>query len=102
MTKAKSIQEIKDEVAKDYKEKNWHDVAVVLHHHNYSRFIELENEVIKRYASQFQSPIVLPKEDLLEKYSVWLTKHGYMDTDWKDEPPFAIDEFLKTLKQKYL
>jgi hypothetical protein len=34
--------------------------------------------------------------DLLEKYSLWLTKHGYMDTDWKDEEPFAIDEFLKS------
>ena len=33
--------------------------------------------------------------ELLEKYSIWLTKNGYMDTDWKDEPPFAIDEFLK-------
>ncbi len=33
---------------------------------------------------------------LLEKYSIWLTKNGYMDTDWKDEKPYAIDEFLKT------
>lgn len=33
---------------------------------------------------------------LLEKYSLWLTKNGYMDTDWKDEEPFAIDEFLKS------
>jgi len=32
---------------------------------------------------------------LLERYSLWLTKKGYMDTDWKDEEPFAIDEFLK-------
>ena len=37
------------------------------------------------------------KIELLEKYSIWLTKHGYMDTDWKDEPPYAIDEFLKTI-----
>ena len=36
--------------------------------------------------------------DLLELYSMWLTKNGYMDTDWKDEEPYAIDEFLKTLK----
>ena len=33
---------------------------------------------------------------LLGKYSLWLTKNGYMDTDWKDEEPFAIDEFLKS------
>lgn len=38
------------------------------------------------------------KIDLLEKYSLWLEKHGYLDTDWRSEPPFAIDEFLKTLK----
>lgn len=36
--------------------------------------------------------------DLLEKYSLWLEKHGYLDSDWRSEPPFAIDEFLKTLK----
>ena len=31
---------------------------------------------------------------LLEEYSIWLTKNGYMDTDWRDEEPFAIDTFL--------
>ena len=36
--------------------------------------------------------------NLLDKYSIWLCKNGYIDTDYKDEPPFAIDEFLKTLK----
>ena len=36
--------------------------------------------------------------DLLQEYSIWLTKNGYMDTDWKDEEPFAIDEFMKTKK----
>lgn len=35
------------------------------------------------------------KITLLEAYSYWLMKHSYLDTDWKDEPPFAIDEFLK-------
>ena len=35
--------------------------------------------------------------ELLYGYSIWPTKHGYMDTDWKDEGPFAIDEFLKSL-----
>ena len=35
---------------------------------------------------------------LLEEYSNWLMEHGYLDTDWKDEPPYAIDEFLKTLR----
>lgn len=34
--------------------------------------------------------------ELLEAYSKYLMEHGYLDTDWKDEPPYAIDEFLKT------
>lgn len=37
---------------------------------------------------------------LLQEYSMWLTKNGYMDTDWKDEEPYAIDEFLKCLALK--
>ena len=37
------------------------------------------------------------KIELLEQYSMWLTKNGYMDTDWKDEEPYAIDEFLRDL-----
>jgi len=32
--------------------------------------------------------------ELLEKYSKFLEEHGYMDTDWQAEEPFAIDEFL--------
>lgn len=35
--------------------------------------------------------------DILEKYSLWLEEHGYTDVDWRVEPPFAIDEFLKEL-----
>ena len=33
--------------------------------------------------------------DLLEAYSSFLEEQGYLDTDWRAEPPFAIDEFLK-------
>jgi hypothetical protein len=32
---------------------------------------------------------------LLEAYSLFLEKNGYIDTDWRTEEPFAIDEFLK-------
>jgi hypothetical protein len=32
---------------------------------------------------------------LLENYSTFLAANGYMDEDWRSEPPFAIDEFLK-------
>lgn len=33
--------------------------------------------------------------DLLERYSEYLQKEGYIDTDWGFEPPYAIDEFLR-------
>ena len=32
---------------------------------------------------------------LLEAYSLFLEEHGYLDTDWRAEWPYAIDEFLK-------
>lgn len=32
---------------------------------------------------------------LLENYSTFLAANGYMDEDWRSEPPYAIDEFLK-------
>jgi len=38
------------------------------------------------------------KIELLEKYSLFLEQHGYTDTDWRVEEPFAIDEFLKEEK----
>ena len=31
---------------------------------------------------------------LLENYSTFLYANGYMDSDWRDEPPYAIDEFM--------
>lgn len=36
---------------------------------------------------------------LLEKYSQFLEEEGYLDTDWKTEPPFAIDKFMETIKK---
>lgn len=35
------------------------------------------------------------KISLLENYSTFLAANGYMDEDWRSEPPYAIDEFLK-------
>ena len=35
------------------------------------------------------------KIKFLEEYSLFLEKNGYMDTNWRVEEPFAIDEFLK-------
>jgi len=35
--------------------------------------------------------------ELLEKYSKWLEKHGYIDSDYYTEEPNAIDTFLESL-----
>lgn len=32
---------------------------------------------------------------VLEMYSLFLERNGYMDVDWRTEEPYAIDEFLK-------
>lgn len=61
-----------------------------------------ENQDVRKPSSKedkdFQQGIDLIKHSrdiqLLEKYSIWLTKNGYMDTDWKDEEPYAIDQFI--------
>ena len=33
--------------------------------------------------------------DLLNEFCLWLEDQGYMDTDWRAEEPYAIDEFMK-------
>ena len=35
------------------------------------------------------------KLELLEQYSNYLEESGYIDTDWRAERPYAIDEFCK-------
>ena len=40
------------------------------------------------------------QRELLEEYSKWLEKHGYIDTDWWQEEPKAIDEFMNQRKKK--
>ena len=67
-----------------------------------------KDEIIEQLTKDFnQADMALKKSwwakrtndiDLLQDYSMWLTKNGYMDTDWKDEEPFAIDEYLKQRK----
>ena len=33
--------------------------------------------------------------ELLERYSKFLSEHGYMDDDWWTEKPTAIERFMK-------
>jgi len=35
------------------------------------------------------------KIELLDRYSKFLEDRGYLDTDYKEEEPYAIDEFMK-------
>ena len=37
---------------------------------------------------------------LLKNYSEFLEKWGYLDTDWRYEKPYAINEYLKQLLNK--
>ena len=32
--------------------------------------------------------------ELLEKFAKFMEQHGYTDTDWWQEEPYAIDEFI--------
>ena len=34
------------------------------------------------------------KIEFLDSYSKYLEKNGFMDTDWRTEEPYAIDDFL--------
>lgn len=36
----------------------------------------------------------------LEDYSKFLEEEGYIDLDWRIEPPFAIDRFMAKLEKK--
>lgn len=36
----------------------------------------------------------------LEKFCQFLEEEGYIDVDWRTEPPFAIDKFMKSLEKK--
>lgn len=40
------------------------------------------------------------KINLLENLCTFLAANGYMDDDYRSEPPYAIDEFLKLTDEK--
>lgn len=35
---------------------------------------------------------------ILQEYSEFLEDNGYLDTDWRQEEPLAIDDFIEELK----
>lgn len=40
------------------------------------------------------------QEELLQRYSEFLEKKGYLDSDWRDEHPTAIQRFFATLTKE--
>ena len=40
------------------------------------------------------------KISLLENFSTFLCANNYMDSDWREEPPYAIDEFMKLISKE--
>ena len=57
----------------------------------------LSKEDVSRLAQELADSLSVRSNmiTLLDQYSEFLCKNGYMDSDWKDEEPYAIDEFLK-------
>ena len=55
-----------------------------------------------QFAEDFHKPQTLKEHSdkltLLKNYSEFLEKNGYLDTDWRYEKPYAINEYLKTTK----
>lgn len=52
---------------------------------------------LRKHPSNMNNYIITKSEKiaLLENYSTFLAANGYMDSDWREEPPYAIDEFMK-------
>jgi len=51
-------------------------------------FIRQEKELSRKEESE-----KIP--EILTEYSEWLSKHGYMDSDWYCEEPHSVEAFLK-------
>jgi hypothetical protein len=61
---------------------------------------ENEGEIELIIDEYFQNSLEMrsKKMALLEQFALFLEKQGYMDTDWRTEEPYAIDEFIKDNK----
>jgi hypothetical protein len=58
----------------------------------------LENETEEFIKQQLLKELEQDKRKLLEDYSDWLHKHGYIDADYYTEEPHAVDAFLDKMK----
>ena len=58
----------------------------------------LKSEAFKKSEAKKALKVRSDKMILLEAYSLFLEKNGYLDIDWRSEEPFAIDEFMKQNK----
>ena len=46
--------------------------------------------------SEIIADIINKETRLLESYSEFLEEQGYIDSDWRDEQPYAIIEYFKS------
>ena len=58
------------------------------------------NQIYEQYKAREAKKLKVRSDNmiLLEAYSLFLEKNGYLDIDWRAEEPFAIDEFMKQIK----
>lgn len=57
------------------------------------------SQVGKPSKSEIRRRLELLYRDVLEAYSRFLEKNGYMDSDWYAEEPNAIESFIKSHNQ---
>ena len=55
-------------------------------------YVQLQ-ETLEKERGEFALKLQSKDEDLLFRYSEWLEKHGYLDSDWREEGS-AVEEFL--------
>jgi hypothetical protein len=94
---------MKDQITKILKKfvKKYQDKDSRGHSTGYSYGVIWKHDIPK-IAKEIKSVVGLKQHsdrvELLEKYSLFLEEQGYTDIDWRTEEPYAIDEFLKTIK----
>lgn len=86
MTEKKTAQEFLNDKGLFYKFKSAREAL---------KFID----AMESYALYKSKEAETERRFLLEGYSEYLEEHGFMDSDWREEEPFPIDEFLNSNKR---
>lgn len=87
----RSLQECKDQVAMKHFSVPYDKLLIL------GSQIKVLHEAAELYASQFK-PKSSTLQDVLKAFCEFLETNGYMDSDWRDELPSAIDRFQQEQK----